>query len=218
MASKKNAVVGLVVGLVGCEGKDVCEGLRNFDPPPEPEPSPTAPPIVLDGEWIGAGVLELTFSKPLQEGNAPDPSRFAVLNWTAQVTEYNSYAGSDVCYERTQYALVGVGYYGNASVTDVWIAPDDASVLRLRLSNTAAACRTVPDTLGEGVMLVYTNSENGGNLLMDAEGDPVPDLGPAWAIQALDGCVGTYYYYCGLRQTYTGHLPSVTSLADIPCP
>lgn len=213
------SLIGLVAGLAGCENDDACEGLRTFDPPPEPDPSPSAPPVVIGGEWIGADVLELSFSKPLAQGAAPDPARFVLLSWAAQVQPYAAYAGPDVCYVRTRYSVLGQGYYSSIGVTDVWIAPEDSTQLRLRLSSTAAACRTVPDTLGEGVMLVYTNGE-GGNLLLDADGDPVPDLGPAWAIQQLDGCVSSNYsYYCGyLNQTSTGHLPSVTSLAMIPCP
>jgi hypothetical protein len=216
-------LIGIVAGLTGCENADACEGLRTFDPPPEPDPSSSAPPTVIAGEWIGAGVLELSFSKPLMPSAAPDPARFAVLGWAAQVQPYNAYAGPDVCYVRTRYSVIGGQYsyyYSSATtVTDVWVAPEDPTLLRLRMSSTAAACRSVPDTLGDGVMLVYSNGE-GGNLLLDADGDPVPDLGPAWAIQAFDGCSSTYYSYCSyaLNQTYTGHLPSVNSLADIPCP
>jgi hypothetical protein len=211
--------IGLVAGLAGCEGADVCEGLRTFDPPPEPDPSASAPPTVIAGEWISAGVLELSFSEPLAQNAAPDPARFAVLGWAAQVQPYDAYAGPDVCYVRTQYSVIGQGYYGSATITDVWVAPEDPTVLRMRMSSTAATCRTVPDTLADGVMLVYTNGD-GGNLLLDADGDPVPDLGPAWALQQLDGCSNSYYNYCGysLNQTSTGHLPSVTSLAMIPCP
>jgi hypothetical protein len=218
------SLIGLMAGLAGCENADACEGLRTFDPPPEPEPGASAPPTVIAGEWIGAGVLELTFSKPLTLGAPPDPARFSVLGWAAQVQPYDAYAGPDVCYVRTRYSVIGQSYsyyYGGgaAAVTDVWVAPEDPAVLRLRMSSTAATCRTVPDTLGEGVMLVYTNGE-GGNLLLDADGDPVPDLGPAWAIQQLEGCSSSPYYYCGysLNQTQTGHLPSVNSLAEIPCP
>jgi hypothetical protein len=220
------ALIGVVAGLAGCENDDACEGLRTFDPPPDPDPSPSAPPTVIGGEWIGAGVLELSFSKPLTQGAAPDPTRFAILGWAAQVQSYNGYAGRDVCYVRTRYSVIGQGYsyyyYGTVTVTDAWVAPEDPTVLRLRMSSAAATCRSVPDTLADGVMLVYTNGE-GGNLLLDADGDPVPDLGPAWAIQALEGCMSSNYYYygnCGysLNQTSTGHLPSVGSLAEIPCP
>jgi hypothetical protein len=212
------SLIGLVagVGLVGCK-KDPCEGLHNFDPPREPEPSESAPPTVLSGEWIGAGVLELSFSKPLQQGGTPDPKRFAVVGWAAQVQDYGAYAGGDVCYVRTQYSSIGGGYYQSGSITDVWVAPEDPKLLRLRLSTVSAACRTVPDTLGDGVMLVYTNGD-GGNLFLDEAGDPVPDIGPSWAIQVLDGCVSGSYYYCSLNQTATGHLPAITTLADIPCP
>lgn len=219
VASATTSLLGLVAGLAGCENPDVCEGLRTFDPPPEPDPSSSAPPTVIAGEWIGAGVLELSFSQPLTPGAAPDPARFAVLSWAAQVQPYNAYAGPDVCYVRTQYSALGLGYYSTATITDVWVAPEDATLLRLRLSNTAATCRSVPDTFGNGVMLVYTNGE-GGNLLLDADGDPVPDLGPAWAVQQLDSCSTSSYGYCGysLNQLSTGHLPSVNSLADIPCP
>jgi hypothetical protein len=167
-------------------------------------------------------VLELSFSKPLIQNAAPDPARFAVLGWAAQVQSYDGYAGPAVCYVRTRYSVIGQGsyYYSSSTVTDVWVAPEDPKLLRLRMSTTAATCRTIPDTLADGVMLIYTNGE-GGNLLLDADGDPVPDLGPAWAIQAFDGCSGVsnYYNYCNyaFNMTTTGHLPSVTSLAMIPC-
>jgi hypothetical protein len=208
-----------ILGLGGCENSDVCEGLRSFDPPPEPDPSPSAPPLVIGGEWIGAGVLELSFSKPLTQGSAPDPSRFAVLGWAAQVQPYDAYSGPEVCYVRTRYVTIGGQgyYYSSASVVDVWVAPEDPTLLRLRMSSVAATCSTIPDTVAEGVMLVYTNGE-GGNLLLDEEGDPVPDLGPTWAIQQLDGCSGAYYYCGALNQTMGDHLPSVNSLAMIPCP
>jgi hypothetical protein len=219
MARKRPvSILVATVGLAGCENADACEGLRTFDPPPEPDPSPSAPPTVIGGEWIGAGVLELSFSKPLAPSAVPDPARFAVLGWAAQVDTYEAYAGPDTCYVRTRYSTIGSGgyYYGSASVVDVWVAPEDPTLLRMRMSNVAATCRPVTGTLGEGVMLVYTNGE-GGNLLLDADGEPVPDLGPAWAIQQLDGC-GSYYYCGSLNQTSTGHLPAVTSLAMIPCP
>jgi hypothetical protein len=221
LIGKAAGLIGLVAGLAGCEEPDACEGLRTFDPPPEPEPSDSAPPTVIAGEWIGAGVLELSFQKPLAPSGSPDPARFIVLGWAAQVQPYGSYAGPDVCYVRTRYSAIGgQGYYYNSTtITDVWIAPEDPTLLRLRLSTTSATCNTIPDTLGDGVMLVYTNGE-GGDLLLDADGDPVPSLGPAWAIQALDSCSTSAYGNCSyaLNQTSTGHLPSVNSLAMIPCP
>lgn len=217
------SALGTALGLGGCQNQDPCEGLRTFDPPPEPQSSATAPPTVLDGEWIGAGVLELQFSKPLDPGTPPDPTRLGVLGWAAQVQDYN-YGSPGSCYVRTRYGGLGLGYYQSSSVADVWVAPEDPSILRLRMSNASADCRTVPDTVAEGVMLVYVDGGPSDiNRLFDAEGDPVPDIGPAWAIPQLENCVGgtTYYYYynpCGFYQTATGHLPSITTLADIPCP
>ncbi|PRQ06349.1 hypothetical protein [Enhygromyxa salina] len=214
--------VGLfaALGLGGCEARDSCEGLRTFDSPPEPTASDTAPPTVLDGDWIGAGVLELQFSKPLSVGAAPDPTRFALLGWGAQVQSYGS-----SCYVQTRYSALAVGYY-RSSVADVWVAPEDPSLLRLRMSNTAAACRTVADIVAEGVLLVYADAqfEGAGPKLLDAEGDAVPDLGPQWAIPRWESCIDDdgYYggYYCGyaLNQTAVGHLPALNVLAPIPCP
>jgi hypothetical protein len=221
-------VLGLVSALVGCEEKDPCDGLRTFDPPPEPEPSDTAPPTLLDGEWIGAGVLELSFSKPLLPGSPPDPTRFAVVGWSAIVQPYGGYYGSgsaDSCQSTTRYSMIGVGYYSRAVVTDVWVAPEDPTLLRLRMSNTGADCRTINDIVGEGVMLVYANGGDAGTQLLDADGDPVPDIGPAWAIAAWEPCVGSvsygyYYNSCGyaLNNSATGQLPAMTSMASIPCP
>lgn len=213
------------LGLVACES-DPCDGLRTFDAPPEPNPTTTSPPMVIDGEWIGAGVLELSFSEPLASGTPPDPSRFAVLGWSATVGANGSYyyggGSSDSCYVQTRYGGLGQGYYSRASVADVWIAPEDPSLLRLRMSSAGATCRSVNDIVAQGVMLVYTNEPTiAGAQLLDADGDPVPDLGPSWAVSAWDGCSNSYgYYYCGyaLNNTATGHLPALSSLAEIPCP
>lgn len=215
------SALGLGLGVGGCTEEDACEGLRELEVPPEPEASATAPPLVLGGEWIGAGILELQFSKPLAVGSAPDPARFAVLGWAVQAyTDYN-----DACSITTRYAGLGVGYYGFSPVTDAWVAPEDSSLLRLRMSNLGADCRTINDALGEGVTLVYADGGNAGEPLRDADGEVVPDIGPAWALGPWEGCIGgggNYYYYspCGysLSSTATGQLPGFSRLAQIPCP
>ncbi|KIG12532.1 hypothetical protein DB30_01294 [Enhygromyxa salina] len=217
--------VAAALGLGGCENGDACEGLRTFDAPPAPTTSDTAPPIVLEGEWIGAGVLELQFSKPLAAGNAPDPDRFAVIGWSAQVQSYSGYQGPDTCYVRTRYAGIGQGYYQVNSVADVWIAPEDPSLLRVRMSSTAASCRAATDIVADGVLLVYTDGPTDPvtERLLDAEGDPVPDLGPQWAVQQWEICTANNNYgynYCrySLSTSVTGHLPALSVLAPIPCP
>jgi hypothetical protein len=207
------------LGIWGCQS-DACEGLRELDLPPEPEASATAPPQVLDGEWIGAGILELQFSKPLSPGTAPDPARFAVVGWAVQASDYSS-----GCSITTRYSGIGVGYYGFSPVADVWVAPEDPTLLRLRMSNLGADCRTINDAFGEGVTLVYADGGSAGEPLRDANGDLVPDIGPAWAIGPWEGCIGSgggYYYYapCGysLNSSTTGQLPGFSRLAQIPCP
>ncbi|WP_146155150.1 hypothetical protein [Enhygromyxa salina] len=214
--------VAAAIGLGGCENSDPCEGLRTFEALPEPTASATAPPIVLDGEWIGAGVLELQFSKPLAVSSAPDPNRFAIVGWAAIVQPYNNYNGPDSCDARTRYSVLGQGYYQVGRVSDAWVAPEDASVLRLRMSNSAADCRVSTDIVAEGVLLVYADGGDAGAQLLDGDGDPVPDIGPQWAIQRWEDCIGggNSYNYCGysLGRSPTGHLPALTSLAPIPCP
>jgi hypothetical protein len=234
MATKHSLRAGAPAGLVGVvaalglgcsEGDDPCEGLRTFDPPPAPESSDTAPPTVLAGEWIGAGVLELQFSKPLAVGSAPDPNRFALLNWAAQVQSYDNFQGPATCYVRTRYSGLGVGYYQTSSIADVWVAPEDPTLLRLRMSSASASCRAINDTVAEGILLVYVDAiiDPATTRLTDAQGSPVPDIGPQWAIPQWEGCFGTSYNgynYCGyvLGQTATGHLPALNVLAPIPCP
>jgi len=217
------------LGAAACTNDDVCEGRRSFEPPPAPEPSPTAPPEVLAGEWIGSGVLELSFSKPLMSSAAPDPSRFALMSWSALASSYYGYSGSDACRQQTQYSQFGgpsyyYYYQQNAGVADVWIAPEDASILRLRISSAGTTCPTPNGLIEAGLMLVYTNGDDPSverPRLLDENGDPVPALGPSWAVSAWDNCaLQPYSYSCGfaLNAVYQGHLPLTDTLAPIPCP
>lgn len=227
--------VSLALGLVACTNSDACAG-EQFEAPPAPDPSPGTPPIVLAGEWLTDGVLELSFSEPLSPSVAPDPRRFALISWSARVSEYGYYydygitAGSNAsCYQRTSYGWFGrAGYfYGyQVAIADVWIAPEDSSVLRIRLTNTGAQCPNSFGNLEEGLMLAYTGREAEGLArLEDADGDPVPSLGPSWALTGggynnWQDCILQSGGYCGYRlsATYQGHLPLVDSLAPIPCP
>ena len=120
---------------------------------------------------------------------------------------------------------VGYYYYGQPDITAVWIAPEDPTLLRLR-TNIGARCRAaISGTVASGVMLVYTNGERPtepndpppGSQLLDEHGEPLADIGPAWAIDELDACfVSPNCYY--VSDLATGHLPELVSLAQIPCP
>jgi len=212
------AVSALALGTA-CNDDDQCKG-ASFDPPPEPEPSPSAPPTVIAGEWIGGGVLELSFSKPLSSTGDLDPDRFAILSWDA--IAYGS-GFSNSCYLSTNYREMGPGYYyysGGRSVAAAWIGPEEDTLLRLRLANSAAQCRISSNSLGSGVMLAYTDATNAaaGNKLLGEDGIAVPDIGPLWAIQRLDNCFGDSYY-CSVNYGFaSGHLSQLTSLVQIPCP
>ena len=232
MSERAAKLVGVAaaLGLGGCTDTDPCDGLRTFDEPAKP--SSSSSPIVLSGEWIGSGVLELQFSEPLSTTTAPDPARFALINWSAEVGEsYNYYYSSNAsCRSSTRYTSFGGGgysyyYQSGASILDVWIAPEDPSVLRLRTVSGAPSCRSNTDIVADGLMLVYVDgADAAGPQLLEESGDPVKDLGPAWAIQGFEDCIAgssNYYYsYCGFRlSSYaTGHLPSINTLAPIPCP
>lgn len=229
-----NKLVGVlaVLGAGGCAEEDPCEELRTFDAPPEPTATATAPPIVLSGEWVSANVLELQFSKPLAVGSAPEPSRFALINWNASAAVYDPYYGSGtaVCNLRSSYRGFGLtgGYYyqSGASVIDAWIAPEDPTLLRVRTASANPTCRTNTDIVADGLMLVYVDGDGAGERLLEDNGDAVRDLGPSWAIQPWEDCViqayeDNYgYFYCGfaLSNYATGHLPSISTLAPIPCP
>lgn len=205
------------LGLATACTDDPCEG-RDFEPPPEPEPSPSTPSLI-SGEWIGGGVLELSFSQPLSSNGDLDPNRFAIVGWDAI-----AYSSGDTCYLSTRYRELTTGgyyYYGGSGVAAAWIGPEDNTRLRLRLSNSGASCRIVANSRGSGIMLAYTNVTHDavGSKLLDEDGDPIADIGPAWAIQQLDGCLDSNYYYCGvISQFANGHLPALTSLLAIPCP
>jgi hypothetical protein len=200
---------------------DPCED-QGFTLPPEPDPTAGQPPQVLAGEWIGPGVLELSFSKPLMATGDLDPARFAVVGWNAVVSDYAG-IGQQVgeCYLVTRYRELGAGYYyyQPTSIAAVWIGPEDDTLLRLRLTSSAAQCPTSSNSAATGIMLVYTdaNDPSAGVGLLDENGIRVPDIGPAWAVQDLDSCFT--YTYCGSVSDYAaGHLPQISSLAPIPCP
>ena len=222
----------LALGVVGCTNNNACDG-EQFEAPPAPDPSVGAPPTVLEGEWIANGVLELSFSEPLSPTRAPDPRRFALLSWSARVSEYSYYYeygvnsnDNNTCFQRTNYNWFGrAGYfYGyQPAIADVWIAPEDPSLLRL--TNSGAQCPNNFGNLEGGLMLAYAGRESAEfQRLEDAAGDPVPSLGPSWALTSASNnwqdCILQSSGYCGYRlsTTYQGHLPLVDSLAPIPCP
>lgn len=204
------------LGLATACADNSCEG-RVLAPPPEPEPSASEPPTLIAGEWIGAGVLELSFSRPLSSVGDLDPARFAIVEFLATVDNPDF---SDECYLFTDYRdLNGYYFYSGPSVAAAWIGPEDDTRLRLRLANTSAQCRTAIASVGSGILIAYTDSADdaAGTPLLDGDGDPVPDIGPAWAIDRLDNCWGNYY--CASVNYFTGgHLPLLDSLVPIPCP
>ncbi|HVI01099.1 MAG TPA: hypothetical protein VM869_20415 [Enhygromyxa sp.] len=188
-----------------------------FDPLPVPDADASAAPQVLAGEWIGPGVLELSFSKPLRADGDIDPNRFTLITWDAEW-----FGGSDECYPGTNYSELRPGayyYYPPAGISAVWIGPEDDMRLRLRLSSSAMQCRSSSDAVASGLILVYTNADDPGLGvgLRDENGVALPDLGPAWAITALDECIGNNYCWYFYEST-SGHLPEFDSLAPIPCP
>jgi hypothetical protein len=206
-------LLGLISALgVGTGCNNPCE--QSFDPPPEPDPSASEPPQVIAGEWIGPGVLELEFSKPLAASGQLDPNRFAIVGW---YVDGDSFYGQ--CEPATRYRELMVGYYGTA-ISDAWIGPEDDTLLRLRLSNSGAQCQIFgSNPVASGVMLAYTNvtNEPAGAQLLDENGNPVPDIGPAWAIMQLDSCFGDTY--CGYVSSYQGgQLSQLDTLVQIPCP
>jgi hypothetical protein len=215
MRSRFPTQLGLISALgVGSGCNDPCDDV-GFDPPPEPDPSEGDPPEVIAGEWIGPGVLELRFSRPLGASGQLDTNRFAILSWSAGTGSYYS----EECDPTTNYRALTVGYYSQSGLSDVWIGPEDDRLLRLRVTNSGAQCQSFGTVLGSGVMLAYTNvaDESAGPGLLDENGNPVPDIGPAWAIMRLDSCFDDYY--CGYVGNFTyGHLPQLDTLVQIPCP
>jgi hypothetical protein len=197
-----------VLGVAPACQAEECSG--SFDTPPVPDPSSSVP-VVLDGEWIGAGVLELRFSAALSSIESPDPARFAILGWSAEFSEYQD------CDPVTAYVSLMVGYYYGASVAEVWIAPEDDSILRMRLSTVAARCSIPTGSVGSGVMLVYTDGAQAGPALLDSDGAPLASIGPAWALDRMSSC-GSGYCFTFFNYGANGHLPALDSLAPIPCP
>jgi hypothetical protein len=113
---------------------------------------------------------------------------------------------------------------GNAPrPSQVWIAPEDPTILRLRLDNSSATCPNPAFNSSaaseSGVMLVYTGQASAdGPELLDEDGVAVPAFGSDWLLDRLAACVdGSYGYFCPLGDP-GGHLPGLSSLVPIPCP
>lgn len=224
------SLVGLVAGVgaqLGCapEEVDECVGVT-FDPPPELEPVGTT---VREGRWLSATTLELQFTAPISgEGLDPDPTRFGVLGFS--VIAYDQY---ESCYVRTLYNWLGsIGYYYNYSnaismgVDLVWIPPEDDTLLRLRIATTETCPLPLNvnsgEQIGSGVLLIYEGTHAGaGSRLLDAQGDPLDDIGVQWALELVDLCIdsaGPGYFACGVNGAAPDQLPRLSSLLEIPCP
>jgi hypothetical protein len=218
--SRLLGVVSALGVTAGCS--DPCESLV-LETPPEPSPSAEDPPTVIAGEWLTAGVLELHFSKAIASFGDLDPARFEVVAWAIGGNEV-----SGSCNAATRYRwLFGGGYYYYGAAprpSQVWIAPENPTILRVRLANSGATCPNPAfnssAAIESGVMLVYTGPATAdGPELLDEDGVAVPAFGSDWLLDRLAACVdGTYgYYFCPLGDL-GGHLPGLASLVPIPCP
>ncbi len=230
--------------LTGCPTDDTPDCSAELDAVELPDALPDngGNPTLLDARWLSTTVLELQFSEPLEALTPLDPvptARFRVMGWNLSTDTYNPYGynygnGNNDCTIYTRY--YPVRQTNTAVVVELWQAPEDAAVVRLRMGSPISC--TTPDDPHSGLSLFYTNDTldfgaNGGldmTSLRDVEGNPLPDIGPAWALTAMVGCAssyatpptgtGYYYYqYCnGLRSTVTGSFPVMTSMVQIPCP
>jgi hypothetical protein len=225
--SDRLALAGLAtIPLLGCpEERDCSPQLEGVELPGE-LPDNGSNPTLLETRWLSDSVLELQFSEPLEALSplAPiDPARFRVINWSVSNDPGNYYYNA-ACVLYTSYSPV-------RQIAELWQAPEDAAVLRLRMSNPVA-CAT-PDDPNTGLALFYTNDSlvTGNASIRDVDGNQLPDIGPSWALNSMVDCAvnysqppssGYYYYYgpycAGLSDTVTGTFPVLTSMLQIPCP
>lgn len=231
------ALVGALVPLTACaspEEPDCQEAIDAVElpgPPPDNGESPT----LIEARWLADDTLELQFSEPLATPTEPlAPYRFRVMGWnitTDTYYGYYSYGGeNDDCTIYTRYYPMRQG--GNFP-TDLWQAPEDPAILRLRM-NGPVACGLPNASRRTGLALFHTNDPFEGldaPAFEDLDGNLLPDIGPSWAITAMAGCAGSYAqggsqgYYSyygpncyGLTRTVTGSFPMLSSLLEIPCP
>jgi hypothetical protein len=213
------------VPLLGCPSDPDCSAELDAVELPGDLPDNGGNPTLLEARWLSDSVLELQFSEPLEALSPIDPvaaARFRVMGWNVTTTSNSYYYSNDDCTLYTRY-------YPIRQIAEFWQAPEDPAVLRLRMT-TPVACATPDDPLS-GLTLFYTNdSLSVGNAsIRDAEGNQLPDIGPSWAITAMDGCAGNYsqpssgYYYYGpycpgLNDSVTGAFPVLASMLKIPCP
>ena len=237
--SNRLALAGVAaLPMLGCK-PDAQDCSAEFDavelPPGLPDNGSN--PTLLEARWIANDVLELQFSEALEPLTPIDPidtGRFRVMGWnistdgSSPYTYYGYGNSNDDCTLYTRY--YPVRQTSRSVIDDLWQAPEDAAILRIHMS--AAVSCTTPDNPLTGLMLVYTNDplDVGNASVRDLDGNQLPDIGPAWAISAMDACAsyysnppsGYYYYYTGtcsgLRATVTGTFPILSSLFEIPCP
>lgn len=227
--SERLTLAGLAaLPLLGCnEEPDCSDELASIELPGE-LPDNGSNPTLLEARWLSSDVLELQFSEPLEALDPLDPiapARFRVMGWNINT---QSYYYSDDCSIYTAYYPIR---QGNNYPAELWQAPEDAAVLRLRM-NAPVTCATPDDPL-TGLLLFYTNDPltTGNASVRDVEGNQLPDIGPSWALSSMVSCAanyaqggmqGYYYYYgpycSGLTNTFSGSFPVLPSILAIPCP
>lgn len=229
--SSRLALVAALVPLSACPDPDLdCSsevaGVELPGPPAQIGDSP----VIVEARWLASDTLELQFSEPLASPSEPlAPHRFRVMGWNVDTDLYGYGPDTRDCALYTQYFPIRQG--GNFPA-DLWQAPEDPAILRLRM-NAPVTC-TPPNGGRTGLALFYTNDpfpDQVAPAFEDLDGNLVADIGPLWAISAMDDCAlayanggsqGYYYYYSpscyGLSRNATGGFAQLDEMLEIPCP
>lgn len=170
------------------------------EPPPPPDPTTATVPVLVEGRFTGAAVVELVFSVPLAPTDGVDPAKFRL-----SVARGDTDDDRTACFARTDYCDLSVGLseygcgtcggygaydYGHDEcpprIAVESIALHDEDPTRLVLSLGAPIrpllCLQV-DYAGDdaGIMLHYSARDI--PTITSATGTKLADIAPAWVLE-----------------------------------
>ncbi len=183
-------LMGLLPLAQGCE-RTKCERL-----PPEQDDDETGkgePPVMIEGRFAQADVVELTFSEALAPVDAVDPEKFRLGMVTLVTEKHRGQCERAVsyCEISTQITEYGCGYggysYGNdddaTRVTSLELDEDDETLLRLRIAPPVqqdTCLRLDYVDISAGIHVFFSAADE--PTIEDKSGEKLEDIAPHWVV------------------------------------
>lgn len=166
------------------------------EPPPPPDPTSATAPILLEGRFTEAGVVELVFSEPLAPTDGVDPKKFRLSAARSTTDEYRSgcFTSTDYCdlsIGLSDYACNSCGSYTSDAdcpppieVESLALRADEPTRLVLGLSAPIRPllCLQIDYAGDEGGILVHYSARDIPTVTSQS-GTKLADIAPRWALE-----------------------------------